>query len=542
MSVARNTAVIASLTLVSRVLGFARDIVLTAWLGRGPVSDAFWLALTFPNTFRRLFAEGAFTQAFVPVYSKRLAEKGPEEADRLAAQALSVLLAASGLVTALSILLMPQINLVLFVGYADDPDTFALATLLTRITMPYLVAMTLATVFAGMLNARGRFVLATAAQSVLNICMLGALSPLVLGLFFPEADWLRGWTQERVALVSAIAVSVAGVAQAGLVLFGLKRSGAHVSLPGPRLTPDVRHLIGLAIPGAIAGGALQINVLVSQSLASFEEGARTVLVVADRLYQLPLGLIGIAVGVAMLPRLSRLVHAGDQEGARGALDEAVALAMAFTLPAAVAFLIAPFWIIDGIFTRVDFTSDAARDTAAALFHYAWGVPAFVLAKIYAPGFFAREDTRAPMRFALVSMALNVVLGAGLFFLLRALSGQGFIGLAIATSLAAWANVGLMISALLRRGAYRPSASALARLVRVGAASLAMGALVALAQTQRTTLEALLGSKEVALLAVVAAGGVAYAVFAFAFRAVTWRELRGAFRRERGAPASGFIPD
>ncbi|MBK6704222.1 MAG: hypothetical protein IPG56_11025 [Caulobacteraceae bacterium] len=192
------------------------------------------------------------------------------------------------------------------------------------------------------------------------------------------------------------------------------RSGTKLGLPFPRLTAGVKRLFILAAPAAIAGGALQINVMISQALASFERGAITYLNVADRLYQLPLGLIGIAVGVAMLPRLSRLVQDGDEAGARGALDEAVALSMAFTLPAAAAMLAIPFYLIDGLYSRGAFDAADAHNAALALIHYGWGVPAFVLAKIYAPAFFAREDTKAPMRYAITSMVINVVLGAALF--------------------------------------------------------------------------------------------------------------------------------
>lgn len=539
MSMARNTAVIASLTLVSRLLGFARDLVLAAALGAGPIADAFLAALRFPNLFRRLFAEGAFAQAFVPIYAKTLAAEGEERADALASEALSVLLAATTVLTVCAILAMPWLNLVLFAGYRDEPAIFELATLLTRITMPYLMAMTLATLFGGMLNARGRFVMAAAAQSVLNLTMLLALGPMALRLLSPQTfSFLEAWSPQSAAIIAALAVAIAGLGQAALVWRGAVRAGARTRLAWPKLTPDVRRLIAVAVPGAIAGGALQINIVVSQALASFERGAITYLNYADRLYQLPLGLIGIAVGAAMLPRLSRLVQAGDASGARAALDEAVALSMAFTLPAAAAFLVAPFWIIDGVFTRAAFSPANARATADALFHYGWGVPAFVLAKIYAPAFFARENTKAPMRFALISMALNMGLGAALFFALRAAGLPGFVGLAIATSVSAWANVGLMIRSLAARGEYDVLGALRGRLPRVVGAAAVMGALIWLAQTQRGTIEQLVGGKEIAVLLAVGAGAGAYAVLAFVFRAVTLAELRGAFRREPGGAAAG----
>jgi putative peptidoglycan lipid II flippase len=525
MSLARNTAVIGGLTLISRLLGFARDVLLAAALGAGPIADAFFAALRFPNLFRRLFAEGAFSQAFVPVYAKTLAAEGQEAADRLAGEALSALLAVTGLLSALAIVAMPWINRVLFVGYIDDQATFALATIQTHITMPYLICMTVATLFSGVLNARGKFFVAAAAPILLNLSLLVGVWP------FRDQP-------VAAAYAAAIAVTVSGLLQGLWVWHGAHRAGAGGKLTAPRMSAGVKRLVALAVPGAIAGGALQINVLVSQALASFEPGAITYLNVADRLYQLPLGLIGIAVGVAMLPRLSRLVHEGDEAGARSALDEAVALSMAFTLPAAAAIMAIPFFLIDGLYVRGAFTASDAHNVAQALIHYGWGVPAFVLAKIYAPAFFAREDTRAPMRYAIISMVLNVALGAALFFFLRRTGLAGFPGLAFATSTAAWLNVLLMMRSLVSRGAYRPTASAYGRMFRILLASAILFGLLWLAGENRPALEARLGGKEGAIVFVILAGGVFYFAMAFILRAVTFAEVRGAFRREKGAPAGG----
>lgn len=533
MSLARNTAVIGGLTLVSRLLGFARDVLLAAALGAGPVADAFNAALRFPNLFRRLFAEGAFSQAFVPVYSKTLAEQGEKAADTLAAEALAVLVLATSVLSAIAIFTMPWINRVLFAGYVDDPEIFGLATLLTQITMPYLIAMSVSTLFAGALNARGRFFAAAAAPSLLNICLLVAV-------------WFYRESQVEAAFAAAIAVTVSGVLQALWVALGARRSGVRTRPMAPRLSHNVKRLLVLAAPAALAGGALQINVIVSTAIASFEEGAISLLSYADRLYQLPLGLIGVAVGVAMLPRLSRLVQADDTAGARGALDEAVNLSMAFTLPAAAAMLAMPAFLLEGLFARGEFTAENAQAGALALFHYGWGVPAFVLAKIYAPAFFAREDTSAPMRFALISMAINIVLGASLFFLLREFGQVGFPGLAMATSVAAWVNVILMVGALSRRGAYAPSAKATWRFTRIVLVSAVLGAAMWFAVMNRGVLESwfawsqggLVGPKEWAVLATIIVGGVSYFILLFLTGSVTIREVRAAFRREKGPPADG----
>jgi len=527
MSLARNTAVIGGLTLVSRILGFMRDLLIAAAMGAGPVADAFFAALRFPNLFRRLFAEGAFSQAFVPVYAKTLAEKGPIEADKMANEALSVLIIITTVLSAVAVFAMPWINLVLFAGYVNDRETFALATMLTQLTMPYLVAMSVATLFSGVLNARGKFFAAAAAPILLNICMLAAI-------------WPVRHDPTNAAVAASIAVTASGFLQAAWVWLSAHRAGAHGGLLTPRITANVKRIAILAVPGAIAGGALQINVLVSQVLASFEQGAIAFLNVADRLYQLPLGLIGIAVGVAMLPRLSRLVHEGDHEGAKSSLDDAVALSMAFTLPAAAAILAMPFFLIDGLYSRGAFSDADAHNVALALIHYGWGVPAFVLARVYAPAFFAREDTRAPMRYAIVSMILNIALGAALFFGLRAMGQPGFPGLAIATSAAAWLNVGLMIRSLTKRNAYGPTRAAFGRLARVGLASAVLFAVLFVAGTQREALVAAFGSKEIAIMTIILGGGVFYFICAFLFRAVTVKEVRAAFRRERG-PEGGAGP-
>jgi putative peptidoglycan lipid II flippase len=260
--------------------------------------------------------------------------------------------------------------------------------------------------------------------------------------------------------------------------------------------------------------------------------------VGVRLFHVPLGLFGIAVGVALLPRLSRLVHVGDDPGARGALDVAVALSLAFSLPAAAAMLALPFFLVVGLYARGAFTEVDAQNAALALIHYGWGVPAFVLAKIYAPAFFAREDTKAPMRYAITSMVLNVVLGAALFFGLRSMGVPGFQGLAIATSTAAWVNVLLMIRSLVARGAYQPTPSAFARLLRIAIASAILFVVLWFGNANREALEAALGSKEAAIALLILGGGTFYFLVAFLVRAVTVSEVRSALRRERGSANGG----
>ncbi len=530
MSLARNTLVQTSFTMLSRILGYARDRAISNVIGANAIGDAFATAQMFPNLFRRIFAEGAFTQAFVPVYARTQKDQGEDIAVGVASQSLSVLLLATVVITIIAQIAMPWIMLVIHGGYADQPVVFAYAILLTQITMPYLVGMSAAALFSGVLNTAGRFALSAAAPIFLNLCILIAIVPA------PDP--------QTAALWGAIAIAIAGVVQALLLWWGCIRLGVRIGFRVPKITPDVKRILILMGPAVFAGSATQINVFVSQALASFEEGAKSWLYAADRLYQLPLGLIGVAIGVALLPRLSRAVAGGDGTDETRAIDEAVNLSMAFTLPAAAAFLIMPFFLMHGFWTGGEFTDADARATADALFHYGWGVPAFVLVRILAPPFFARQDTKRPMRFALASVVANVVLGASFFFALRAGGHSGYVGLAIATSAASWVNVILLAGALLREKTWRPTAEARSRLVRIVIATLVMGAGVAVAANMREAIIAPftsvlpIGGKELAVLAVTGAAFVLFGIVAFLLRAVTLAEIRGAFRRPPPSAAGG----
>ncbi len=524
----RSSAIYSGLTLVSRFLGFGRDLVVTAVMGASTsvAADAWNTALAFPNLFRRFFAEGAFAAAFVPAYAKSLARDGEEVADILAADAMATLAAATIVLTLAAELTMPWLMFLIAPGFAHDPVKFKLAVTLTQITMPYLPCMAVYAHLSGVLNARGRFIFSALAPSLLNVGTLIAVWPQRTPVGAAEA-----------AAVGAVA---SGVAQAALLWWGVRKSGARVDVRLPRLTPEIRALIGLAIPGAIAASATQLNVFVSGFLASFVNGARTWLSVADRLYQLPLGLVGVAIGVALLPRLSTAAQRSDGAEAQAATDEAVVIGMALTLPAAAALACMPFFLIDALFTRGEFGHADAVATAAALMFYGVGTPAFVLIRILSPVFFARGDTRGPMRFALVSVALNIVGGALLFQLFHRFdhggSGQGAEGIAAATAVASWINVAQMENALARRGLYAPSRLARSRLLRTFVAAAVMGGVMAFASATRPQWAHLLGRKEVALFAVVVFGAALYAALLFALRVVTVADLRGAVRRSPGGAA------
>ena len=522
----RSSMTYSAFTLISRLFGFLRDLVISYRLGASATfaADAFNTAFSFPNLFRRIFAEGAFAAAFVPAYSKSLATDGEEAADVLAADAMAVLAAATLALTLVAELAMPWLMFVIAPGFSANPEKYKLAVILTQITMPYLPCMAIYAHLSGVLNGRNRFILSAAAPALLNIWTLITVPP--------AKDPVTA------AYAASIGVILAGISQAALLWWGVRKSGARVDIRWPRLTPDIKRLIGLAVPGAIAASASQVNVFVSGILVSHVNGARSWLAVCDRLYQLPQGLVGVAVGVALLPRLSRAVHAGDKVQSSAAIDEAVVFSMALTLPAAAALVAMPFYLIDGLYTRGAFTLNDAHQTAAALFWYGWGVPAFVLAQLVSRVFFASQDTKTPMRYALVSVGVNIAAGLSLF------PFMGAAGIAAATSLASWVNVAMMTFTLLRRGLWTPHGRSVSRLLRILAAAGALGALLGAASHYRPALEAAigwarlgpLGPKEFGVVGLTALAAAVYPALLFASGGLTLAEMRGALRRRKGETA------
>ena len=529
MSLARNVFVQTGLTLASRVLGFARDLSLSARFGgQGPYMDAWATALMLPNLFRRLFAEGAFAQAFVPVFAKTRATEGEAAAADMATHTLAFIMTVVALFCILAEVALPWLMPFLLSAYTDNPDILATATLMAQLTMPYLACMTLASLLSGVLNTLGRFALSSGAQMLLNIC---TLVPLLL-----ISD------RKLAPLGAAAAVTVAGVLQGGLLWWGVKNLRINLRLALPGFGAVVRRVLALAVPGAIAGGAIQLNTVVSQVLSGSDPGARSVLYNSDRLYQLPLGLIGVAVGLALVPRLTRHFAEDDRTGADQTMDDGITLSMAFTLPAALALIIMPYFIIDATFGHGAFTHADAHRTADVLRQFGWGAPAFVLAKVFTPPFFARQRTKQPMQFSIAAVFVTIVLGAGLWFWLPTVGVDGAIGLAIATSASAWLNVFLLSSTLARENVYRMSAAAWGRMLRLAGACAVMGGFIAVCAWQYPLLQQVLWRKEAAIAVVGAASFVLFIGAALAFGAVTMAEVRGSLRREKGAEGVASAPE
>ncbi len=456
MNLLKSSAVVGAMTMASRVLGFIRDILIARMLGTGPIADAFVYAFTFPNLFRRLFGEGAFNSAFVPLYAKRVEGEGAEAAKKFAGEALSVLLIALILITVVAEIFMEPVILVIAPGFADTPDKFALTVLLTRIAFPYLLFVSLVALLSGILNSTGRFAAAAAAPILLNIVLIG-------GLLFANEYF------ETPGHLLATGVAIAGVLQFLALIWACARHGLVPRLPRPRLTPAVRRLIRLGIPGAVAGGITQINIVIGGIIASLQDGARAMLYYADRLYQLPLGVIGVAMGVVLLPELSRRLRAKDAEGAVHQQNRALEFSLFFTMPAAAALATMPIFLVTVLFERGAFEAAASLGTGHALLAFALGLPSFVMIKVFAPGFFAREDTKTPMQFAAISVAVNIVGSLLLFWQI------GFVGIAIATSLAGWVNALLLWKRLNKLGHFEMDARLRQKLPRVIAASVLLGA-------------------------------------------------------------------
>lgn len=513
MRLLRSSAIVGLFTTASRVLGLVREVLLAAALGAGATTDVFLTAFRFPNLFRRIFAEGAFNSAFVPLYAGKLEGEGVTEAQLFARQVLSLLFTAMLIFVIVAQIGMPWLMYLLGPGFIANPHAFELAVLLTQITMPYLLMMSLTAMLSGVLNSHGKFAAAAAAPVLLNVTLIGIM------LF-------SGTGGEQLALYLCIGITLSGVLQTAWLWLSVRQLGVRLSLGLPRLTLGVRRLIVLGVPGAVAAGVTQINILVTSSIATLQEGALSWLYYADRLYQFPLGVVGIAMGVVLLPTLSGRLRSGDVGGAANVMNRGLEVSMALTLPAAAALAVIPHFIVTALYQNGAFTADAADRVSLAVVAFAFGLPAFVLIKVLSPGFFARQDTMTPMRFAAVSVAVNLVLGLVLFF-----GPLNYLGLAIATSVAGWVNAILLAVTLHKRGLLQPDARLLHRLPRIGGAVILMSAFLALANNQSDWLIAQsFGIPLLALAIVCSAGALVFGGSAMLTGALKLSELRDALKR------------
>jgi putative peptidoglycan lipid II flippase len=440
--------------MLSRALGLVREILIAALLGAGPIADAFFVAFRLPNLFRRFFAEGAFNMAFVPLFAKRLEAEGPQAARRFGEEVLACLLCFVFTLTLFAQLAMPWLIYGIAAGFADDPEKLALATTFSIIQFPYLMFMSLVALFAGVLNSLHKFAAAAAAPILLNLSMIAGI-----GL---------AWALERdFGLWLSYAVFIAGVLQFWLVAGAAKKAGMALRLRWPRWTNDIKQLLALGAPGIFAGGVTQINILIGTTIATFFDGAVAWLTYADRLYQLPLGVVGVALSVALLPDLSRRMRADDMDGAKKTLRQATVISMAFAMPAAAVLICIPDIFVAVLFGRGAFGADDVTATATAVALFAIGLPAYVLIKSLSPAYFAAEDTRTPVIYAAVSTAFATGLSIGLALFIA------WIAIPIGTAAGAWLNVILLERGLRRRDAAAFDSWVIGRVVRFVLATLAM---------------------------------------------------------------------
>ena len=416
---------VGGLTLLSRITGFARDIMLAAILGAGPVADAFFVALRLPNHFRAIFAEGAFNAAFVPAYARVRGQGGAASAALFADRIFMMLLASQVVLLALALLFTPQMIELLAPGFRDDPQRFALATELTRITFPYLLLVSLVTLYGGILNTLGRFASPAAAPVLLNLAMMMTLA---LAAFFPTAGHAAAW-----------GVLIAGVLEALLVGSDAARRGVLPRFAPLRLDEDVKRFFKALGPATLGSAGTQIALFADTIIASFlTAGALSALYYADRINQLPIGVIGIAVGTVLLPDMANRIARGDEAAARAAQNRAIEFTLLLSIPCVIAFLLVPDLIMLALFTRGAFTSADAAAAGATLAAYAVGLLPFVLLRSATATFLARGDTLTPVKALAVSVVVNVALKVAL------MGTYAQVGLAFATSVGAWINFALLV--------------------------------------------------------------------------------------------------
>ncbi|MBX3594401.1 murein biosynthesis integral membrane protein MurJ [Sphingomonas sp.] len=522
MNLVRALGSIGGLTLASRVLGLVRDSLFARFVGASFASDAFLIAFRLPNLFRALFAEGAFSAAFVPMFSKKVGEADGDTRAALAFadESLSVLLPVLIGFTAIMEIAAWPVVWALSGGFNDvTPDQFAFAVELSRITFPYLLLISLVSLLGGILNSLHRFWVNAAAPILLNLTLIIAL------LGFHHSDVLV------TARNQAIAVTVAGAAQLVWLILACRSAGVRLRIQMPRLSPDVRKLMSLIAPAAAGAGAVQINLVISTALAAslLAEGSVSYIYYADRLNQLPLGLIGIGLGTVLLPTIARQLGAGKDDEAMATQNRGAELALFLTLPATAALVICGGPIIAALFQHGAFTRSDTIHTAQALAAFSVGLPAYILVKVLTPGFYARSDTKTPMRFATISIAVNLLLNLALIVPLQ------HMGPPLATAIASWVNVGLLYRALRRRGHFHPDAQLSRRAWRLVGAALAMGAVMFFLNDRFAPYTT--GSwtvRTLAMLALVGAGCVVYAVACLGTGAVRIGDLRALLRRRPAA--------
>jgi len=491
-------------TLLSRLSGFVRDVVLAAVLGAGPVADAFFVALRLPNHFRAIFAEGAFNAAFVPAYARIREQGGAKPAGLFADRIFTLLIATQVVLLAAALIFTPEVIEVLAPGFSGDPVRFPAATDLTRITFPYLLLVTLVTLYGGILNALQRFAAAAAAPIFLNLSLVVALS---LAAFFPTAGHAAAW-----------GVLIAGVLEVLLVGGDAWRNDALPRFRRPQFDADVKRFFKALGPATVGSAGVQLALFADTIIASFlAAGAISALYYADRLNQLPIGVIGIAAGTVILPEMAKRIAAGDDAGAARAQNQAFEFTLLLAVPCVAAFLLIPDLIMRALFTRGAFTAADATAAGHTLAAYAIGLMPFVLIRSATATFLARGDTATPVKAALVAVAVNIA------FKVLLMGPLAQVGLALATSIGAWINLALVLWFAVRAGLFRLDRELGRSLVKLAGAGLLLTIVLWLAQGPIIRMLSTWPSlrDEMALAALAILGGLVYGGTVFAMFGQRW---------------------
>ena len=518
----RRIATVGGLTLVSRLSGFIRDVVMAAVLGAGPIADAFFVAFRLPNHFRAIFAEGALAAAFVPAYARTLEQAGIDAAKLFADRIAAALIFVNLLLLGVALLFTPEVVGLLAPGLSDDPERFDLAVALTRITFPYLALVSLETLLAGVLNANNRFATAAAAPVFLNLSLIATL---LLAPFFENAGYAAAW-----------GVLIAGVAQVLFVGVDAQAHGIGIKFRLPKLDEPTRRFLKALGPAIIGAGGVQLALFADTVIASFlPTGALSALYYADRINQLPIGVVGIAVGTVLLPEMSRRLAAGDFTGAASAQARGVQLALLLTVPCAVASLAIPDLIMRALFARGAFTAADAEAAGATLAAYAIGLLPFVLLRSFTAPFYARGDTATPVKAALLAAAINIALKVAL------MGHLAQVGLALATSAGAWINL-LLLAWFARRQGFAVSGAAIGKpVLKLLAAGAVLGvALVAGYYVLQAAPTFPVFHDEAMLALLVLLGAVVYGLAVFVFLGNRW--LKGLLREVTVAADTAAKPD
>jgi len=420
MNLIASTSTFGFFTLVSRILGYVRDILIAIFLGTSLFADAFFVAFRLPNTFRRLFAEGTFNAAFVPSYVGTLT-KDKTEADNFAKNIFSILVIILLFFVLVAEIFMPQLIFLIAPGFYKDPEKLKLAVDLSRITFPFLFFICLASFFGAILNSYNKFAAAAAAPIILNVILIGSL-------------FISQWINIPDVLILSYAVSLAGFLQLIILLFFVRKNFKPSLSIKIKIDEKIKFFFRKLFPSIFSSGVTQINILVGTIIASFQAGAVSYLYYADRVYQINLAVAGIAVGTVMLPELSKHVKNNNFDQIKNLQNRALELCLFLSIPAAVALVLASDQIITSLFGYGSFDEKSVINTAAALTFFAFGVPAFSILKILSNLFFARNDTKTPFYLSVISVALNIIISVSFF------SRFGFVIIPIATSISSWINV------------------------------------------------------------------------------------------------------